>query len=56
MSDFLGKSSDKGVGVKNANIITERNTAKRVGILIIFGASKDFWESFGVSFGRLSAS
>ena len=42
MSDFLGKSPDKGVGVKNANIVTERNTAKRVAFLLKFDVTKDF--------------
>ena len=50
MSDFLGKSPDKGVGVKNANIVTERNTAKRVAFLLKFDVTKDFC-GFFVAFG-----
>lgn len=42
MSDFLGKSPDKGVGVKNANIVTGRKTAKRVAFLLKFDVAKDF--------------
>lgn len=38
---FLGKSPDKGVGVKNANIVTERNTAKRVAFLLKFDVTKE---------------
>lgn len=43
MSDFLGKSPDKGVGVKNANIVTGRKTAKRVAFLLKFDVTKDFY-------------
>lgn len=46
MSDFLGKSPDKGVGVKNANIVTERNTAKGVAFLLKFDVAKDFYGFF----------
>lgn len=52
MSDFLGKSPDKEVGVKNANIATERNTAKRVAFLLKFDVTKDFY-GFFVAFGLL---
>ena len=52
MSDFLGKSPDKEVGVKNVNIVTERNTAKRVAFLLKFDVTKDFY-GFFVAFGLL---
>ena len=45
-SVFEWKTPDKGIGVKNANIVFGRNTVKFIGFRCIFGRSKSFFGLF----------